>query len=140
MHSAALLTLLAVGGSVAAAMETIVQTSKLTRTLTVTHCAASYTDCPLRKTSAAATTSAASTSTVKTSAEVSVETSAAPLAPSTTAVFPTANTTIAVASTGSLPGSSTTGPVLVPTGAASGLQAQSGAAAAVVAAVIAMVC
>ncbi|GAB0134327.1 hypothetical protein EsDP_00002704 [Epichloe bromicola] len=152
MHSAALFTLLAVGASVAAAAETVVQTSKITRTMTVTSCAASYTDCPLSKASAAAATSATSSSSA-------ADTVVAPSVPASTFLPNTANTTVSVGptrvfptgviptgviptgvfSTGVFPGSSTSGPVTIPTGAASGFQAQKGAAAAVVVALIAMV-
>lgn len=138
MHSAALFTLLAVGASVTAATETVVQTSKITRTMTVTHCAASYADCPLSKTSAAAATSATSSSSA-------AHTDVAPSHPASTFLPDTANTTVSVGPTGVFPtgvfpGSSTSGPVTIPTGAASGLHAQKGAAAAaVVVALIAMV-
>lgn len=140
MHSAALFTLLAVGASVAAATETIVQTSKITRTTTVTQCAASYTDCPLSKTSAAAATPATSSSSSS-----AAHTVVAPSVPALAFLPNTANTTVSagptgVFPTGVFPGSSTSGPVTIPTGAASGLQAQKGAAAAaVVAALIVMV-
>ncbi|KAG5983421.1 hypothetical protein E4U55_008191 [Claviceps digitariae] len=122
MHSTALLTILAAGASVAAASDHVVLTVKKVQTMTVTHCADSYTDCPLHKTSAAATTPADSSSSA-------VETS----------VAPTTQTTVSAAPTGTAPASSTTGSVLLPTGAASGLRAQTGAAAVAVAAVIAMV-
>ncbi|KAG6006523.1 hypothetical protein E4U21_006977 [Claviceps maximensis] len=143
MHSTALFTVLAIGASAAAAGDTVFLTAKTTQIRTVTHCADSYTDCPLSKTTAAATTPAAasppaSSQPASDTSVGSVETSVASQLPSTTS-FPTAHTTTSGAPTGITPASSTTDPVLMPTGAAGGLRAQNGAAAVAVAAVIAMV-
>ncbi|KAG6014661.1 hypothetical protein E4U54_004986 [Claviceps lovelessii] len=112
MHTTALVTILAVGASVRATSDsdTVFLTAKTTHTKIVTHCADSYTDCPLSK---------------------SFDASAA--------TTPATHTTVSGAPTATTTDSSTTGLVLMPTGAATGLRAQNGAAAVAVAAVIAMV-
>ncbi|KAG6042055.1 hypothetical protein E4U41_006176 [Claviceps citrina] len=143
MHCTGLLTMLAVGASVAAASGTVVYTAKMTRIMTVTHCADSYADCPLGKTAAATTpaassSSAAQTSVAKTSVEETpVETSIAAQVPTIT--LASAHSTVSGAPSGLIPGASTTGPLLVPTGAAGGLRVRNGAAAVAVAAVVAMI-
>ncbi|KAG5949639.1 hypothetical protein E4U53_005800 [Claviceps sorghi] len=145
MVSTTLYTVFAVGASLAAAGDTVFLTAKTTQTKTVTHCADSYTGCPLHKTSAAAaTTAAVSSSSAAAGTSVDpVATSVARQVP-TAILFPTADTTVSRAPTGIIPASSTTGPILMPTGAASGLRAQNAAvvvaAAAAAAAAAAMVC
>jgi hypothetical protein len=136
MHSAALITLLTVGASavVAADPTTVTQTATTTRTVTITQCGPSVTNCPAHKTSTIVTTST----------PVLETTSVAPTTSSST-FYPASNTTVSVGSTGAttILGSTTgqgssTAPIAVPTAAASGLQVQAGAVAAIVAAVIAM--
>ncbi|KAG6024076.1 hypothetical protein E4U19_003972 [Claviceps sp. Clav32 group G5] len=155
MHSTTLFATLALGASLATASETVVLTAKMTQVKTITRCADSYSDCPLSKTSALATSASSSSSSIAaattTTATVPsssaaqtpvVETTPTPFAhqTSTTSLLPASHTTIEVAPTGMMPGSATTmGPVLVPTGAAGGLRAQNAAAVVAVAAVIAMV-
>lgn len=158
MHSTTLFATLALGASLATASETVVLTAKMTQVKTITRCADSYSDCPLNKTSALATSAsspsssfAAATTTTATvpsssSAAAAAQTPVVETTPmahqtSTTSLLPASHTTIEVAPTGMMPGSvATTGPVLVPTGAAGGLRAHQNAAAVVaVAAMIAMV-
>ncbi|KAG5995703.1 hypothetical protein E4U52_007915 [Claviceps spartinae] len=156
MHSTTLFTTLVLGASLATASETVVLTAKITQVKTITRCADSYSDCPLSKTSALATSASSSSSsfaaaTTTTATVLSSSSAAATQTPvvettptahqtSTTSLLPASHTTIEVAPTGMMPGSvTTTGPVLVPTGAARGLRAQNAAAVVAVAAMIAMV-
>ncbi|KAG6139069.1 hypothetical protein E4U38_008435 [Claviceps purpurea] len=153
MHSTTLFATLALGASLATASETVVLTAKMTQVKTITRCADSYSDCPLSKTSALATSASSSSSSfaAATTTTATVPSSSAAQTPvvettpvahetSTTSLLPASHTTIEVAPTGMLPGFvATTGPVLVPTGAAGGLRVQNAAAVVAVAAVIAMV-
>ncbi|KAG6085919.1 hypothetical protein E4U15_001035 [Claviceps sp. LM218 group G6] len=157
MHSTTLFATLALGASLATASETVVLTAKMTQVKTITRCADSYSDCPLSKTSVLATSASSSsssfaaatttTATVPSSSSAAattqtpvVETTPTAHQTSTTSLLPASHTTIEVAPTGMMPGSvTTTGPVLVPTGAAGGLRAQNAAAVVAVAAMIAMV-
>ncbi|KAG6115929.1 hypothetical protein E4U14_000604 [Claviceps sp. LM454 group G7] len=156
MHSTTLFATLALGAFLATASETVVLTAKMTQVKTITRCADSYSDCPLSKTSALATSASSSsssfaaatttTATVPSSSSAAatqtpvVETTPTAHQTSTTSLLPASHTTIEVAPTGMMPGSvTTTGPVLVPTGAAGGLRAQNAAAVVAVAAMIAMV-
>ncbi|KAG5924281.1 hypothetical protein E4U61_001129 [Claviceps capensis] len=159
MHSTTLFATLALGASLATASETVVLTAKMTQVKTITRCADSYSDCPLSKTSALATSASSSSSSfaAATTTTATVPSSSAAQTPvvetspvvettpmahqtSTTSLLPASHTTIGVAPTGMMPGSATTtGPVLVPTGGAGGLRAQNAVAVVAIAAVIAMV-
>ncbi|KAG5943455.1 hypothetical protein E4U59_000326 [Claviceps monticola] len=135
------------------ASETVVLTAKMTQVKTITRCADSYSDCPLSKTSALATSASSSSSSfaAATTTTAIVPSSSAAQTPvvettpmahqtSTTSLLPASHTTIEVAPTGMMPGSATTtGPVLASTGGAGGLRAQNAVAVFAVAAVIAMV-